>query len=688
MRRASRGIGTWARGAALAASALAIASGARAADASVDDADASEDAVAEIRSERLTVRLAPGRAHLVDDLVIAGSFSAGPGEATLERSLPAGAVVTALRDDRGRVAELLPARGAERRYRHGPPGRGASLDDAVLASATSPGTVDLTVYPLLPGVERSLHLEEVAPTTYAGGEDRLELDGASLAVEHDVLVTVLPEDSSDEVRVGGRVVPAGATVRLTQGKTLELGLVRRGAGALSGELAAVPLGSGRDLLHLRVAAGGALGEDPKGAYVVVVVDASRSVRNRPAMLAAAAGYLEVLPDDARVQILTFDRFVHELEPGFVTPARAASDLRAAAFPPANGSEIGAALAAAVAHLAAAAPKGAPRRVLALSDLLTRSTLAPARVATDALAGAGDRPVVHLSTVSSGQPSLSRDDDDPWAVVARRTGGLVWTASADPRAPPSSGAATSAFSEWVRPKRIDRVAFAWPSLSARARRELALPDALEAGEGFEVVRAVSGGAAPRSIAVAGEVWSKRVSVALASDAGVEARWAGLATGADGLAGELRPSEVAELAWRGRVVSPFTSLLLEGPGRRPESSSGASSMGSIFSTASDDVGIGTIGTVTGRGSPAFDVAAFVRAQITPAWLQCAARAQAQGQGVAAHATFTVEATHAEIVDVRQVAAPTPDLARCVTDAAWEVLLPDDAVIGADREANVTL
>jgi hypothetical protein len=79
--------------------------------------------------------------------------------------------------------------------------------------------------------------------------------------------------------------------------------------------------------------------------------------------------------------------------------------------------------------------------------------------------------------------LSREDDDPWAVVSRRTGGVTWTASTDARAA-DGAAARSAFAEWVRPQRIDRVTYASPALSPRVRRELALPDTLQAGEGIE------------------------------------------------------------------------------------------------------------------------------------------------------------------------------------------------------------
>ena len=104
----------------------------------------------------------------------------------------------------------------------------------------------------------------------------------------------------------------------------------------------------------------------------------------------------------------------------------------ASFASRNGSQIDAALASADAILEAEAPATAPRRILVVTDLRTRTALRPSDLRLRSGA------IVHLGVTHAGQPGLDpdeNDDDAPWSDVVERTGGVVWraTATVDPAA---------------------------------------------------------------------------------------------------------------------------------------------------------------------------------------------------------------------------------------------------------------
>ena len=98
------------------------------------------------------------------------------------------------------------------------------------------------------------------------------------------------------------------------------------------------------LNHYRFDAPPQLSVVPPGAWVVVIVDGSRSfdADDRRAGLAAVAAALSH-QRDGRVAALVFDRKIHRLFPGFRGVASATSDLVGLTFASRNGSQVDTAL---------------------------------------------------------------------------------------------------------------------------------------------------------------------------------------------------------------------------------------------------------------------------------------------------------------------------------------------------------
>jgi hypothetical protein len=277
--------------------------------------------------------------------------------------------------------------------------------------------------------------------------------------------------------------------------------------------------------------------------VALLIDTSRSMAGEiDAALAAARAYLTQLPS-ADVEVLTFDRKVSSPFGGPL-PAREAL-ARLSGFQPTlgNGSALDDALARADARLA-----NAPvRRIVLVTDLRTRSSLTPDRL----------KPVsalLHLATVVHGAPELHRDDGSPWADVARKTGGLLWRA----RCSQSDPAARAVFEEWVRPKRIEKLAVKGMPADFTAPHELVEGAALEH---LTVTKAQVA-----QVAVEGELWSRPVRYLVSPSADEARLWSAMVFGSR-LLQSLSDKEQMTLALHGRAVSPVTSYLAIEPGVRP-------------------------------------------------------------------------------------------------------------------------
>lgn len=570
-------------------------------------------------------------------------------------SLPEASVAVGLRTLGGTAkepiwyaGELLDAELAAKRYRELTGIGGWYPKDPALLSWRDRSHLKLQVFPVPPKGEKTVEYTLLAPTRYEAGRYRLELPPMDAGVP--ATLTLKAARDGDAVFVDGVPGVPGGDARRLLGE-LSLSLAPASPPKLGGRFSAFTFAKGRALLHGAVEIAKPLSARPLGAHVIVLIDGSRSLDgdDRAAQLAAARAYLRALPD-AKAQILIFDRVARPLEGVFVSSAQAIADLGAATITPRNGSELDVALAEAATRIAAA-PAGAPRRILALTDLATRSTLVPERISGLAATSA----IVHLATVRNDEPSLLRDDADPWAIVPRATGGVLWHATAYDA---TSAAADAVFEEWVRPLRVDRLSLVGVGLDAAT---FELPDSLAEGEGYDALR-VQGYGTP-AIEVKGELWSTPISAVLSSTPDEERRWAALAITSD-LLSSLRDPEITTLALKGGAVSPMTSYLAIEPGVRP-STEGLDWRSGI--ALGDGIGFGSgsgrMGSVRSMTPP--DPWVHLRREL-------AAIAKGCGGG---EASVRLETTWSEIVAVD--VTPKVDDAKykaCVREGAFTLELPE--------------
>ena len=222
---------------------------------------------------------------------------------------------------------------------------------------------------------------------------------------------------------------------------------------------------GADLARITIDVADVIQPAPRGARVVFVVDASRSMGRSgiAAELAWVRGYLAHVPD-AGFEVVLYRRRPDRLFGRFEPAARAAALLDAidpARLAPGNGSNLDDGLRAAAALLAGTRR---PARVVAFTDERWRPSFGSSHAAA-ALGRLGPGAVVHLVGLgpeSGTAPALTRDDDDTLAPVAARWGGMMIRAAGGADQP-AAGFAAAAL-ELVRPLHIDQV-----QVARRARR---------------------------------------------------------------------------------------------------------------------------------------------------------------------------------------------------------------------------
>jgi hypothetical protein len=270
-------------------------------------------------------------------------------------------------------------------------------------------------------------------------------------------------------------------------------------------------------------------------------------------------------------------------------------------------------------------------------------------------------VVHVATINEGSAALVRNDNGAWKGVARRTGGLLWTAYASNDAAKASEMAR-VYEEWARPLRIDYAKIESPELEVEA---FGSPRSLAEGEGFEDLRIAP--VEVSAVELTGEIWSQRFHMSFAPDPVESQRWSALVFGAP-LGDELREDEMMVLARRGHAVSPVTSFLAIEPGVRPsteglEEGEGHGRLGGSHVTRAPKIRYGATSV-----TPAFDHKAFLAGELARAWQTCGGAGRA--------VTISIETTLAEIVDVPRVTIDgTRDarLEQCLGEAAWAIDLP---------------
>lgn len=583
--------------------------------------------------------------------------------------LPSGAVATALRTqgDAGQwfEAELLEASLAEKRYRELTGVGIYKPRDPALLYWHAQGELRLQVFPVPANGKKTVEYTLQLPTTYAHGRFAFTLPAMGVS-GLPATATFAPASKDDALRIDGSSVIAGEARRLLGHTTIEL--APAAMPKLGGSVASVGLSKDRALFHASIEAGARLSEPPKGAYVVVLLDGSRSLDDdqRAAAISATSAYLAQLPD-AKVQIASFDRYVRPIVSTFVPASDAIAALRAHKWIPKNGSAIDLAFEDAKQRIEAA-PAGAPRRVLMLTDLLTSSAIGPSRIkGLDAM-----HAVVHVSTIRAGHASLARDDGHEWAQVPRATGGVLWHASAEVGKSGSIDGATRAiFEEWVRPLRIDALRVKGlpqeivGSPGSAMIEPIVAPEVLDEGEGWSTF-GLAAESAP-TLEVTGELWSTPVKTTLASTSESEKRWSAFAFGST-IVDALTDKEMMTLATKGGAVSPVTSYLAIEPGVRP------STDGLVEPAGVGGIGFGLIGHGAGGGGSIGCGLGTTNAR--ELWLRERVREAAKACGGEKRAVrVVIETTRREIVSAIASLPKAQDetLRRCVEDHVWELDLP---------------
>lgn len=634
--------------------------------ASADSVDATRYEIIE-RSHAVELKIDRGFATLVVQRVVANT---GPksDQATFHLDIPSTAVATRLRtagvNGRGEIiwfeGELMEAEAAAKKYQELTGIGGYYPKDPALLSWRSQGLLALQVFPVPPQSTKTVEYTLKLPVTYERGAYRVELPAMGTD-DMPARVRISAAQPGDAVTVNGIVVADAITARAE--KPISIELRPHGVPALDMALASVAIADGKHLVRGRIAAAAHLAEVPYGAHVVVLFDGSRSHHSADAGLAAVRAYLGHM-DGATVDFLTFDRDVHAPIGRTLPLATALFRLAGLKLEPRNGSRIDDALLRADAILQASPVAPAARRVVVVTDTLTRSELTPEKIGAAAWRSGA---VVHVAVVTDGTPSATRDDDSPWATLPRRTGGLFWNAAA----PTMIDASTrTVFEQWARPKRIDKLVVNGLSGTFIA------PDTLDEGEGID--HFVIADSATTRVEVTGELWSRPLR-SVAMPTAVHGKLASALVFGSSLWGALSESEQMKLALLGGAVSPVTSYLAIEPGVRP------SNEGLDWDGRGHGEGIG-LGEIFGMGHGqhassgarvVVDKKAWLRAQLVSAMKGCAPSANA--------AMATLESTLDEVVDVGRVElAPARDAKAeaCVREELWKVTLPG-ATFTAERE-----
>jgi len=631
--------------------------------AGADTIDATRYEIIE-RSHTVEMRVDRGVAKLVVQRVVANT---GPksDQATFHLDIPSDAVATRLRtagvDAKGQTiwfeGELMEAEAAAKKYQELTGIGGYYPKDPALLSWRSQGSLALQVFPVPAQSTKTVEYTLEMPLTYDHGAYRLELQalGTDELPARIHVTSVHPEDG---VTVNGIAAGAGGAagggIVARADRPLSIELRPRGVSAIETALASVAIEDAKHLVRGRIAAAPRLGQVPYGAHVVVLFDGSRSHHQAEAALSAVRGYLGHMTG-ATVDFLTFDREVRAPIGRSVPLATALAKLAELRIEPRNGSRIDDALARADAILQTSAAPAAARRVIVVTDTLTRSGLTPSSLGASSWKSGA---LVHIAVVNDGAPSVARDDDSPWASLPRRTGGLFWNAAASSMVDAST---RSVFEEWARPKRIDKL------VVNGLTGELVAPDTLEEGEGLD--HFVLASAATTRVEVSGELWSKPLRSVAVPTADQNKLAAGLLFGSS-LWSELSEPQQMKMALLGGAVSPVTSYLAIEPGVRP------SNEGLDWGTMGHGDGGGGTGQGFGNGHGRMggvhvrpvDKTAWLRARLSAAMHACSSSSTA--------AMATLESTLDEVVDIGRVElAPARDAKAesCVREELWKMDLP---------------
>ncbi|MBL0219494.1 MAG: proprotein convertase P-domain-containing protein [Myxococcales bacterium] len=395
-------------------------------------------------------------------------------------------------------------------------------------------------------------------------------------------------------------------------------------------------------------------ELPKRAQVVFLVDRSRSVGDDglTAQLAVIRAYLGHVPD-AEVEIIAYHRLATRVFGRFVPAATALDQLgdlaRGPTFQLGNGSAVDAAGKLAASALA---DRKGPRRVVVLSDELTRSALTP-DAAVGSLAGLARETVVHVVVPvidHDDRPHLERDDQGVLAQLATRHHGIEAKLGGFP-AHTEKALAPLAL-ELVRPTRIEQLAAKGFELESTTLAE---------GEGLRLFRLAA--TAPTRVVVTGKLWSDPVRREVLATEPFSRASAAFVFGEDKHQ-ELSPIEQMRIALFARAVSPVTSYVAAEPGVRP-STDGLTDANLYGGLLGNEAGEMNGGFGFGANRPKPNLATLIDTR------PCL---RAHPQAGPWRVTLGVETTHEEVVDV--TTKDGSPLAACLVEAAWSLRLEASA------------
>ena len=512
-----------------------------------------------------------------------------------------------------------------------------------------PYALDLYVYPVVEGSPKAIEYTLQVPYEHVDGAEILYIPTGD---SDDLPPTITFGKTPSHAQVSAEGVAIGKGTQLLGSATedLEVRIERDRSPTIAVSLAATRADA-RYMARVQVVAGRELGPDPARTHAIVVLDRSRSLGEDSFTAAqrAVQAYLDELSrvPGAKVQVLGFDRTVHALHGGFVSPTTAAGDLRDAGWDQRNGSDLGAALQLAAERLRAA-PEGAPRRLLIVSD--TAMTEAVEKVARAQLSKVSA--VVHLADLEGARSTdLDLDASHPWSDLVAATGGAVWRGRVDA----VDGETGDVFARWVRPRRIDDLVV---DLDGHEVGETIL----DAGEGTLDVNMYEH--TPRLVTVRGRLWGTPVVAHARRNAQGDREM--IMTAAAYLGDGMTDAEIADIAQRAGAVSPQTALLALEPDASPgQAVDGDPVRARRMARTSCRFGSGPSGDF-GRYSLTFDEAELIRDEVAAAVDACGADRE--------HVSVELTTTYAEITDVDRVEIEgAPELEACVRDELWAIEFP---------------
>jgi hypothetical protein len=571
--------------------------------------------------------------------------------------VPATAAVTSLAvssgtDDPWRYGQALGLAQAVRRFEAGGRGGGGSRSAAMVWKDPGVEVTRLALSPIAPGAGRRVEYRFLVPTTYTGGRHRVHVP--SLAPHLRVVAPPPPQ---------GRLFFEDLPVERAMARDGSLGpgglsLAPDQVEPLAGAMAVLPLEGDRRLLRYRFDLAATLGESPRRVHAVILFDRSRSRSDNDVEVdrQRIVEYLDALDDDARAEIVVFDREAHSSFGRFVPRDAAREVAESLSLERRHGSHVDRALAVAAERFAEV-PDGAERRLLVLTDTRMRSAFTEEAL----IDGLGD---VLTHVVVTGTRFSMGAEEHPWFEVVGRTGGLLWLGGHSITSDePTVRRLRPAMARLVRPRRLLDPEVIHPGIEESLRH----PRDLEAGEGIEELRIVE-----RPIPwveLRGRLWSRPVRLRLRPDPQAGRRWAAIALRARL---ELTDRERLMLALHGGALSEQTNLVVSGAGQwtepSPSSRTAHPTFGHHRSRRPPRVRMSRPGTP----GPSPDARKEVRRIIALAARACGLR-----PGDATGARVHLETTQLEIVDV-EVTGLAETTSHCVTEALWRHDLPESLAI----------